>query len=1291
MLKRTVFFSLLFIITLLGLAFYTLNTVTFNHLLKRIVITQAYYRYGIKVSLDNVELKYFLPSINLSKIVLSDNREDYKYNISTDLVTFNFSTIKLISGKLAISSIKLNKANINIELNNKKVNSSEFNLENIFSEIFKYKVEEVDLINSYISIKDKDKNYYFKDANFSINKTLLDKLTINYFSKEIKFNNLVLDNLKFNIDFNSKDIFINSFLVEGANKKIFFRGEINNYYSKTQKCDFNLSSQSNINLNYLLKQLNYFNIIDTVVPLDADLEFDSKIVGNIDLNNNVNISSIDSNIFFNNLKYSDLSILIPKLSLKLTMSDDLINVKEIEIFDGISNSYLKNISVSLKDYSVSGEGIFNKTELSKYLTMFNINECLSYFFIKGTFKFNGTLYPKFEIVSLFDLDISDFWLLNEKGIELNADNSLFNFDKANLYGFVTFGDQKVSFNKVMVTDTYSEIFVNGDINYAKGTLLDLDLYSEKFNFNSIKRISKIDIKGNSNFKANIKVLNEKEVETLITSKLNSFDLNFDKYDLGSSTMDIEYKDFVLSINNINTAVNYSSLTSNFKLYFDDNKNYYLNIISNKLYLEDLYKILNVNKIENYFPLGIVDINVNYDSNLLSDKFNSVASIKANDIYVYSERIDNLDMFFNIKNDKIIESLIKIKKINSYLDINPTGKIDDLTLKFAKNSINLSDFYFFKNKNLSMNAKISTSGDLNIKNKNITSNLLFNVSDYSIRNKNFGNAQITLKGTNKNSLINFNLFKNSIAGYIKYSDLADFNFVFKNFDFSPFLINIKDDKISSLLDGSINISYDFKNKLINKLNIVDFNFILNFNEFNIQTLNDLNINVSNSNLSFGNFVINSSYLDSTCSLNFLETNEVKKISGCVNAGFTQIFPSINFAKGDIDFDLTFNNTNKKYVLNGDIFTSEVNVSLKNYSNFIIDGKYSFKNSIMSVKDLSIESLNGSVIIDGDINFDNFINFKTLFPIANIEMDVNNFSLNYPKGVTGFWDGKVFLKGTKSPYLLKGTLFFNNGQFLKEFDSLDLTSSSLNNDQSGFIELDLDLKSKNEFIIKNDLFDGNLVFDLNIFGRQTYPNVQGKLNVISGQIFYNENIFKVNTGKVELLSNNTSTYQIDSEAKIGEYQVFLQVNGKNNEYELNIFSVPNLNETQLISLLAMGELNSEFNTESSEFSLNFGQSSFANKFSITKGLQDEAGIKVQFKYNKDANATMPAIALEKKLTNDLKLKFQKSLDESINKQEINVQYDLNRNTKIKLLLEEDKSDESKNDSTKAGFDFRFKFEF
>ena len=359
--------------------------------------------------------------------------------------------------------------------------------------------------------------------------------------------------------------------------------------------------------------------------------------------------------------------------------------------------------------------------------------------------------------------------------------------------------------------------------------------------------------------------------------------------------------------------------------------------------------------------------------------------------------------------------------------------------------------------------------------------------------------------------------------------------------------------------------------------------------------------------------------------------------------------------------------------------------------MLNGKYSFNNSVMKLDNVSLESLNGVVNLKGDVNFTQVLAFKSLFPKIDLELDVQNFSFNYPEGLNGSWEGDLFFKGEDLPYLLNGTMFLDNGQFLKDFESLKYENKVKNDNLQGYINLDLNLKSKNEVLIKNDLFEGNLVFDLNITGSELNPKSEGKLNIINGQIFYNNNVFKVNAGKIELLKNNTNLYQIDSEAKIGDYQVFLQINGENNDYELNIYSVPSLNETELVSLLAMGELNSEFNTDSSEYSLDFGQSTLADRFSITKGLKDEAGIKVKFKYNKDTISTTPSIQLEKKFTNDLKLKFQKSLDESINKQEINVQYDINRNAKIRFLLEEDNSDENKKDSTKAGFDFRFKFEF
>ena len=74
-------------------------------------------------------------------------------------------------------------------------------------------------------------------------------------------------------------------------------------------------------------------------------------------------------------------------------------------------------------------------------------------------------------------------------------------------------------------------------------------------------------------------------------------------------------------------------------------------------------------------------------------------------------------------------------------------------------------------------------------------------------------------------------------------------------------------------------------------------------------------------------------------------------------------------------------------------------------------------------------------------------------------------------------------------------------------------------------------------------------------------------------------------------------------------------------------------------------------------------------------------------------MPDIELQKDLTNEIKVIYGKSLDETTNKQEVNVQYEVNRNVQLKLLLQEEvkKDNVIQQQPTNAGVDVNFKFEF
>lgn len=1295
MFKKTFIITLVLISVIFGTAAFFLNTITFNNVFKKVLITQLYYRLGIKVDLESIKLKYFLPSIIIENLNLESSDLDVNYTIKAESLKIKFSILRLISGKLYFSDFVVTKPTIvfnKISKEEKFENINNFDEEtfkNIFSKIIDVRIDKFSFIDGDYSYKDGKNDFDIKNASITIKKDFSDNLFLYLDAAALKVANLSFDKVSTNIEIEPELITLNSLVLKSGENDLFFRADL-----KKLK-NFTVFSQNKVSSKYLFETLKKLKIIENEFDLESELEIGSLLEGEF-LENKMTFSKIEADLNFINLQIKKQNINVPNLFVKLNKEADFLILKEIKLFDNEHYVNFNDVKISLSDYSIIGTGVIDSVEFSHFLTMFDITGCLSYFNINGPFSFSGTVYPKFEVLGLFNLDIDDFWLVDQRGIERISDNSLFNFPKAKLYGFVSFNEKRVNFDNVKVYDGKSDIYVSGDINYSDSKIVDLDIYSDKLNLASISRLKKIAIKGSAQTKLNLTVTNDLVPKTLIVGTVDVFDLSLDDFYFGTVSMKVAFKDSVLAFDDTLIAVNYSDINSVLKFYFNENEDVYfvLNASSEKLYLEDLYTILNYKELPKHSPLGVVNTKFYLKYFLKTGLYDTIINVTAHDLSLLDENISSLNFILNAKDKKIKDSILYLKKGNSYLTVKLYGDLDNLEFKVTNNNINLKDFYFFKSKDLNVNTSINTKGTVKFINKKVFSNLAFNIDDYFIGKTNYGKSKISLNINDTDFLLDFKLFNDSFSGDLKYSDNIYFKGSFSKFNFYPFLnlYRKKDSDELSFIDGKLEFIYDIKNKILSSVKVSDGIFNIINEDLKIRSDRLINFEINKTIVSFGRFSIVSQYAGTDCRLDFSEIKGDKIIKGCLSAGVLSLFSFVNGVNGSIIMNLKLNDSSSSNSLDGYMSTSDVAVGIRDVSSFTLDGKYIFKNSLVTFEAVSLESLNGIIKIDGNIDLKNLINLKSAYPKINLSSEFKNFSLSYPKGLNGFWDGLLKISGSKIPYLIEGNLFFNNGSFRNEFDTVLLPKKvSLLEEYDPYLLFNISLKTKNDLLINNDLFEGTLVFDLKLLGSESDIKAEGKVNIVNGQIFYNDNIFTVNSGKIILNDDGLNTYQIDSETKISNYQVFLQVSGTGGEYVINIYSVPSLSETELVSLLTTGELINEYTKDNPEFSFSFGQGSLTDKFSITKGLKDEAGIKINLKYNKDSKSSMPSIQLEKKLTNDLKLKFEKSLDESINKQGINVQYDLNKNAKIRLLLEEDRSYENKNDPTKAGFDFRFKFDF
>jgi autotransporter translocation and assembly factor TamB len=292
------------------------------------------------------------------------------------------------------------------------------------------------------------------------------------------------------------------------------------------------------------------------------------------------------------------------------------------------------------------------------------------------------------------------------------------------------------------------------------------------------------------------------------------------------------------------------------------------------------------------------------------------------------------------------------------------------------------------------------------------------------------------------------------------------------------------------------------------------------------------------------------------------------------------------------------------------------------------------------------------------------------------------------------------GQSRPYTVSGNMNFFNGSYKRDFDFTPIDISkpdrvsellAVYKKQKNWFDFDLKIKTGSDLLIRNNTFRGEITFDLNLKGTEKLPKLLGSINLLNGKLSYLDNEFDLTSGRFKFKEEDV-VYQLDAEAKVKEYQVYLNVLGQGENPKFKLNSLPSLSEDRIMALLITGEADTELNRETGYNLVGAGGGFFAGNLGVTGALSDKAGVHVSVKsaVSKD-DTTHPQLEVRKKLTDDVKFIYGKSLDETVNKQEFNVQYDVNKNVQLKLLLEEDNTQSVNKEPSNAGVDVRFKFEF
>jgi translocation and assembly module TamB len=203
--------------------------------------------------------------------------------------------------------------------------------------------------------------------------------------------------------------------------------------------------------------------------------------------------------------------------------------------------------------------------------------------------------------------------------------------------------------------------------------------------------------------------------------------------------------------------------------------------------------------------------------------------------------------------------------------------------------------------------------------------------------------------------------------------------------------------------------------------------------------------------------------------------------------------------------------------------------------------------------------------------------------NLKMTASQVPIKIEDTLDATLNGELSLNGTAQSSILQGEIVILDGLYYKKVNLNPIRS--LLQRERGYqarseiifppaiqnTQMDIRIPPRNLFVVDNNLAQLNLSPDMRITGTLQRPVIQGRTSVDSGSIQYQSTTFSIKKGFIDFTNPYTmeSVLDIQSQASIQNWTVFLDISGPLDKLNLKLSASPFLDDNDLLSLLVTGK--------------------------------------------------------------------------------------------------------------------------
>lgn len=664
---------------------------------------------------------------------------------------------------------------------------------------------------------------------------------------------------------------------------------------------------------------------------------------------------------------------------------------------------------------------------------------------------------------------------------------------------------------------------------------------------------------------------------------------------------------------------------------------------------------------------------------------------------YKFSADSLTTDFSYRHKDIAVKRALIKKGGSAMTVE--GRISDME-KFSFNASGSK--LFLKDtglRNIPDDAvlNINAAGSGTFDNPSITIN--GKLSGGTFKGKPLGAGAINASIKNKDILFSAVLFNEKVMmkgkGYL--SDLlpwsAEITMTSGRYDFlfSPLLKDVPDDFVVNMKGNAV-MSGTRKtfsaSAVLNRVNAALYGH-------SFSNDSDIKFKFDNRKMAFSAFTLRSG----NASFSMRGSMEIGREYNISLEGSSALSPLRGFSnkigvlRGDADFALTVGGKWDNPRINGNLNVSNGLFGLKAMHQRVssINGLFYFEGNKIAIRKLSGKLGGGDVDLSGVVYLSGF-NLKRFY----LDTKLNNITTSISKDFSVNFHGNVLYKGTLDAQNITGDVRVNRARYRErlEWKSWLLkakTAERPRGEPTGVEKAVLNVKiyGAENIIVDNNIARAPLKVDMVLRGTIGQPLLFGRIESKEGKVYFRNNEFRIMNASADFTDQNriNPVMEMVAQTIVKGYNIRLSLEGQMERFNLSLVSDPPLEETDILSLLTVGQIGKQLKgleggigaVEAASFLTGKVQDVFEDRLRNITGLDR---VQVDPYVSKSTGTVGPRLTASKRLLGDKLFVTYTSVVGSTEEQVLKLEYILDKNVSLIGVRDEKGS---------VGGDIKFRFEF